>query len=58
MDLRCPAKKHGELGEKFIEHKCNSRFCGAGTGVVVIHRFDIHTAELVETLRFKDPRKD
>lgn len=55
MDLRCRAKKHGELGDEFIEIKCSSRFCGAGPGVVVIHRFDAATGELRDTLQFKDP---
>lgn len=58
MDLRCDAKKHGELDGGFIEFKCSSRFCGAGPGVVVIHRFDAATGEPVSTLRFKDPRKE
>lgn len=58
MDLRCPAKKHGELQDDVLEIKCDSRFCGAGPGVVVIHRFDVNTGELVETRRFKDPRKE
>lgn len=55
MELRCPAKKHGELSDSFVEIKCSSRFCGAGQGVIVIHRFDASTAELVETRKFKDP---
>lgn len=55
MDLRCEAKKHGELNDSLVEIKCSSRFCGAGPGVVVIHRFDASTGELRETLRFKDP---
>lgn len=55
MDLRCEAKKHGELDEGLIEVKCSSRFCGAGPGVVVIHRFDTATGELVDTRQFKDP---
>lgn len=59
MDLRCSAKKHGEINPSFVEVKCSSRFCGAAPGVVVIHRFN-HEGELVETLQFKDPhhRKD
>lgn len=57
MDLRCPAKKHGELVDAVVEVKCSSRFCGAGPGVVVIHRFDVTTGELVETHQFKDPIK-
>lgn len=57
MDLRCEAKKHGELDDGVIEVKCSSRFCGAGPGVVVIHRFDVSTGELVSTHRFKDPTR-
>lgn len=57
MDLRCEAKKHGELDDGLVEIKCSSRFCGAGSGVVVIHRFDASTGELRETLRFKDPAR-
>lgn len=55
MDLRCGAKKHGELDDGYVEIKCSSRFCGAGPGVVVIHRFDAATGDLRETLQFKDP---
>lgn len=57
MDLRCQAKKHGELDDGFVEIKCSSRFCGAGPGVVVIHRFDANTGELAGTRRFKDPAR-
>jgi hypothetical protein len=57
MDLRCPSKKHGEIADSLVEIKCSSRFCGAGPGVVVIHRFDGNTGELVETRQFKDPTR-
>lgn len=57
MDLRCPAKKHAELDDGLVEIKCSSRWCGAGPGVVVIHRFDSTTGELRETLQFKDPNR-
>lgn len=57
MDLRCGAKKHGEIDGDAVEIKCSSRFCGAGPGVVVIHRFDSTSGELVETLQFKDPSR-
>lgn len=56
-ELRCNAKLHGivvELG--LIEIKCDSRFCGAGPGIAVLHRFDIATGDLVETKRFMNPR--
>ena len=57
MELRCPSKKHGEIVDSLVETKCSSRFCGAAAGVVVIHRFDATTGELVDTRRFKDPTR-
>lgn len=59
IELRCPSKKHGvlDLGDA-IEIKCDSRFCGAHRGVVVLHRFNKHNGELLETLRFQDPGKE
>lgn len=55
MDVRCPHKKHAVLDDHHIEVKCNSRFCGAEPGVVVLHVFDKITGELLRTSRFKDP---
>lgn len=57
MDLRCDSKKHGELDDEYIEFKCSSRFCGAGPGIVVIHRFRKTTGSLETTLRFRDPNQ-
>lgn len=58
MDLRCPAKKHGVvIREGVVEIKCDSRFCRAEQGVTVLHRFDVTTGELVETVKFKDPAR-
>jgi hypothetical protein len=57
MELRCKSKKHAELDDSVIEVKCDSRFCGARAGVVVLHRFDASTGELKETLQFKDPAR-
>jgi hypothetical protein len=55
MDLRCRAKKFGELTDDgVIEIKCSSKFCGE-PGTVVIHRFDPLTGKLIETKRFRDP---
>lgn len=54
-DLRCPSKKHAVLDDEHVEVKCNSRFCGAMPGVVVLHLFDKNTGELVKTSRFQDP---
>lgn len=59
MDMRCPHKMHGILvDEKVIEVKCDSRLCGAGPGVVVLHRFDLNTGDLITTIRYKQPRKE
>lgn len=57
MDLRCDNKLHGVLDtdEELLEVRCTSRWCGKRNGIVVLHRFNVHTGELVETLRFKDP---
>lgn len=62
MDLRCEHKKHGEIilgydGDVvvLIEIKCSSRFCGAGPGVVVIHRWDALTGARLEDKRFAVP---
>lgn len=56
MELRCPHKLHGMLiAEGVLEVKCDSKFCGHGPGVVVLHRFDVKTGELLETKSFKNP---
>jgi hypothetical protein len=56
MELRCPHKLHGMMvKEGVLEVKCDSRFCGHGPGVVVLHRFDVTTGELLETKSFKNP---
>ena len=59
MDLRCDNKKHGELLEDdhLIEVKCNSRFCGAAAGVIVLHYFNTTTGALVRTKTFTEPRR-
>lgn len=57
MDLRCESKKHGELNDGVFEVKCNSRWCGGGPGVVVIHRWDVVTGEALKDKRFKEPRR-
>jgi len=43
------------LDGEILEVKCRSGRCGAKRGVVVLHRFDIRTSKLVDTLRFRDP---
>lgn len=59
MELRCPAKMHAKLisaGPAVIEIKCNSRQCGAGSGYVVLHQWDLVTGELLGTNVFRDPK--
>lgn len=57
-DLRCPYKRHGILiSSSTLEVKCSSALCGAKPGVVVLHRFDLETGDLTETVRFKEPKK-
>lgn len=54
-DLRCGSKKHGEtIDDHTVEVKCSSKFCGAGPGVVVLHRFDILSGDST-TRVYKDP---
>lgn len=56
MELRCTNKLHAVLREaEYVEVKCDSRFCGHRPGVVVLHRFDVHTGQLIETKRYQDP---
>lgn len=55
MDLRCHFKLHGIVIEPGVfEVKCNSHLCGAGRGVVILHRFDLGTGQLIKTLVFHD----
>lgn len=54
-ELRCPnGIKFGELVGELIEFKCRSKRCGAGPGIVVIHRFT-HQGQLHETKKYRDP---
>lgn len=55
MELRCKHKLHGILiQDGILEIKCSSALCGKKPGVVVLHRFDVKTGQLVETRKFKD----
>jgi hypothetical protein len=59
-ELRCEYKLHGvvvEGGSGILEVKCGSSYCGARSGVVVMHYFDLSTCQLTETKRFQDPNK-
>lgn len=56
LELRCPVKLLGRITQEgLIELKCNSNRCGAGRGVVVLHRWDPTTGLLKETEKYRDP---
>jgi hypothetical protein len=61
MELRCQSKLLGILiipaDGGIVELKCSSRFCGARSGTVVLHRFSTGNGVLVETKRYKDTPK-
>lgn len=55
QELRCGSKKHAvliEAGSGVLEVKCDSRFCGAQPGVIVLHRFDLRDGSLADTKRY------
>lgn len=56
-ELRCPNFLHGILVDGLIEIKCRKAYCRPHPGAVVLHRFDPHTGELVETKYYMDPRE-
>lgn len=60
MELRCDSHiLHGIMvtqGSGVLEIPCRSRWCGKRPGVVVLHRFNINTGKLLETLRFSEPK--
>lgn len=58
LQLRCAGTLHGIVqDDEYIEIKCKRRVCGGGPGIVVLHRFNIHTGE-VTTRRFAEPKKE
>jgi len=55
MDLRCPSTLQGVVTDGVLEIKCRNNRCGARSGVVVLHRWDTTTGELLDTKTFRDP---
>lgn len=57
IELRCPNKMHGELDGNActITAKCSNSRCGARSGVVVLHKFDLFSGDLIDTKVFRDP---
>jgi hypothetical protein len=55
VELRCHKRLHGVLtDEGVVEISCRSALCGHRDGMIVIHRFDAVTGELLGTKRYKD----
>lgn len=55
-ELRCPGTMHAKLDGEVLEVKCRRKSCGYHPGVVVLHRFDVHTGKLTGTMRLADPK--
>lgn len=56
MDLRCGnGILHGVLDEGTVEFRCRSAKCGHMAGVIVLHKFNVTTGELVKTSVFAEP---
>lgn len=59
MELRCDSGRfHGVLTEDYVEVACRSERCGKAPGVVVVHRFNKTTGELIATLRYSDVKEE
>lgn len=58
LEIRCDGTMHARYDseKQWLEVKCVRRRCGAQPGVTVLHRFDIHTGRLVDTVKFASPR--
>lgn len=56
-ELRCDHKMHGVLdGDACtIEVKCSNNLCGAKSGIVVLHTFDLFSGKMIDTKVFRDP---
>jgi len=46
---------HAILVDEILEVKCANSRCGARSGVVVLHQFDLKTGELIRTEKYRDP---
>jgi len=60
MELRCESQiLHGRVwdGTGTLEVACRSHWCGKRPGVLVRHRFDLSSGEILSTDLYKDPMK-
>ena len=56
-EVRCTGKLLFIITDEGLwEVKCTSYKCGAQDGVVVFHRFDPLTGELVKTMKYRDAK--
>jgi hypothetical protein len=59
VDLRCPGKKHAVVVEPstgVVEIKCDSQVCTRRPRRVILHRWNLATGELKETISYRDPQ--
>lgn len=58
-DLRCDnGILFGNIIEEgVVEVKCKSNRCGHRPGVVILHRFSTSTGELLNTLKYQEPKR-
>jgi len=57
-ELRCDGKLQGVmLDATTLEVACSSRLCGAGSGIVVRHRFNIETGAFLSTHKYRNPER-
>lgn len=58
-NLRCGSTLHGRMMDATtLEVRCKRRACGAAPGVIVLHRFNIASGDLINTKKYADPRKE
>lgn len=62
QQLRCRSKLQGILktypnGKVLLEIRCKDKWCAdRKAGVIVLHYFNVETGELVNTVKFRDPK--
>lgn len=57
-ELRCDHKLQGlMLDATTLEVACSSRLCGAGSGIVIRHRFNIETGDFLSTHKYRNPER-
>lgn len=55
-EMKCKSGRLlGTLDIGIVEIACRSAKCGKEPGVTVVHRFDAHTGELIDTHRYTQP---